>query len=261
MSMPPPFKHHQGLGQHFLVDQDILERIADNCEIKAGENVLEVGPGEGALTAALLDRGAVVTAVETDHRLLKPLSERFEGRFLSVHHQDILRFDIQSLPRPVKIIGNLPYNISTPFLEKILVLRRSIGSLFITVQKEFGQRLMAAPGAQDYSALSCLLAMFAAPRILFRIPSRAFRPCPRVESCFMRIDMLQTPAFPVLDEEKFIRLVHGTFFQRRKTILNALAPGHPKDVLGEVLDKAGVNRKARPEVLGAADYARIANNL
>ncbi len=146
-----PFFPVKGLGQNFLVDRDILQKIANACALAPGQEVLEVGPGQGALTGMLLQQGAQVVAVETDHRLLLPLTGKFQDRPFTLHHADILTFDLKVLPLsmfPLTVIGNIPYNISTPLMEKMIALRRQVKVLFVTVQLEFAQRLTSLPGAE-----------------------------------------------------------------------------------------------------------------
>ncbi len=257
-----PFLPAKRLGQNFLVDENILNRIINACDLHDSDDVLEIGPGHGALTRALLPRVRKVIAVETDPKLSDELRQGLVPLGLRLHSADILSFDISSvISGPVKVIGNIPYNISTPIMEKMITDRRSIRSLYLTVQYEFGKRLTAATGSKDRSALTCLLDFFAIPKIQFRISNQAFRPIPKVESCFMRIDFRTSLLFPLKNEAFFIKVVKTAFLQRRKILLNALAPLASKEEVQRALVQAGIKEKTRPEDVKSQDYARISNIL
>ena len=249
------------LGQNFLIDPRVLERIVEACCFRNDDHVLEIGPGQGVLTRAILPLVGHVTAVEADARLAESLQRECLDEKLTVYHADILAFDFSSetMRTTQKVVGNIPYNISTPIIEKMLEQRQWVKALFITVQYEFGMRLTAAPGSKEYSALTCLLNYFAEPKILFRISNRAFRPAPKVESCFMRMDFRQDTQPSVKDEDFLIRLVRTVFLQRRKTILNAAASLAPKETLKLSLAEAGINEKARPEDVTVEEYVKLTN--
>ncbi len=248
-------------GQNFLIDKSILNRMADACSLKGDESVLEIGPGQGALTRVILPRVGSLTAVEADARLLERLRQEFQGTTLNLHHADILTFNIASLKEslPIKVVGNIPYNISTPIIEKFMAERAAVKTLFLTVQKEFAERLVALPGTRDYSALTCLINTFAVPQLLFNISSKAFCPMPKVQSCFMRIDFRAALEVPLKNESAFIRLVRQTFLHRRKTILNALLAFALKEKVRAVLSQAGVPENDRPEDLTIGQFAGISN--
>lgn len=256
--------HHplRRLGQNFLVNDTIRDRIIEQCELNSNDAVLEIGPGQGALTRRILPLVKTLTAIEADPRLVDLLSRDLGPSGLALHLADILSFDLASIRLiPLKVIGNIPYNISSPIVEKMLYQRKLISTLFLTVQLEFAQRLVAQPGTKDYSALTCLLGFFAEPRILFRIPANAFRPIPKVTSCLLRIDIRPVPPLELADEELFINVVKTAFFQRRKTLLNALTPLASREVIKAILLKTGIKENTRPEGLTSLDYARISNVL
>jgi 16S rRNA (adenine1518-N6/adenine1519-N6)-dimethyltransferase len=262
-----PAAHPQGvitkkyLGQNFLVDQKVIDHIAESCNLSPEETILEIGPGQGALTQALLPCVNAIVAVETDRVLAERLQDEYTGKNLTVHHADFLKFDLHQIQTPVKIIGNIPYNISTPILTKVIDDRHLISSIFMTIQYEFGERLIAGPGSKEYSSISCFIQMFAKPKILFKIPPQAFRPIPKVMSCLLRIDMRQEPAEKLDDEAMFIRVVRQAFQQRRKNLLNALSSLYPseKGRVTVLLEKAGIKPQSRAEDLTLAQFARIAN--
>ncbi|MBF0593906.1 MAG: ribosomal RNA small subunit methyltransferase A [Candidatus Omnitrophica bacterium] len=249
--------------QNFLIDKNVLERIVDSCSFKSNETVLEIGPGQGALTRVLLPRVKEIIAVEADGRLVSDLRSGFIGQPFSVHHGDILKFDISSVAAGscINVVGNVPYNISTPIVERMIAQRRWIGSLLMTVQFEFAKRLIAPVGSKDYGVLTCLVRCFSQSAILFRINSRAFRPMPNVESCFVRIDFRREPLFSLDDAVFFEKLLRLVFCQRRKTILNALGTLAPRGVLSVALRGAGISEKSRPEDVSVEEYARLSNLL
>lgn len=255
----PAFVPKKSLGQNFLVDPRVIDRIVDACELSREEVILEIGPGQGALTRLLLPSVKGIIAVEADRVLAARLRADFEGRPLTVHHDDILRIDLSGMPAPLKVVGNIPYNISTPIIARVLENRVMFTSLFMTLQYEFGVRLVARPGTRDYSSLSCFVQMFARPRMLFKIPPGAFRPMPKVMSCFMRLDILREPAEKVEDEAVFVTVVRQAFQQRRKNLLNSLSPLCPKSEVAGILKTANVDPQARAGDLTVAEYARIAN--
>ncbi len=263
ISRPPAiFVPKRSLGQNFLVDQRIIGRVVDACDFASDETVLEIGPGQGALTREILPRVKAVIAVEADRVLAARMEADFARRNITVHHADILKFDLALLPQPVKVFGNIPYNISTPIIVRAIMNRTMFTTLFITVQYEFGLRLVAVPGTKDYSSLSCFVQMFAKPQMLFRISPGAFRPSPKVTSCFMRMDLRRgKPAEEVWSEAYFVRVVRTAFQQRRKNLLNSLGVFASKDRLGLLFEVAGVDPQARAGDLTVAQYARIANGL
>ena len=258
-ALVPAFIPKKRLGQNFLVDKRAIDRIVDACALSQDEVIFEIGPGQGALTRVLLPRVKGIVAVEADRALAQRLRKDFEGRELTVHHDDILKIDLSKIPGPIKVVGNIPYNISTPIIARVLENRALFTSLFMTLQYEFGARLVAKPGTKDYSSLSCFVQMFAEPRMLFKIPPSAFRPMPKVMSCFMRLDVRREPAEKVADEAAFVTVVRQAFQQRRKNLLNSLSPLCPKSEVARILGTAKVDPQARAEDLTIAEYARIAN--
>lgn len=256
----PFFIPKKRLGQNFLVDQRVISRLVAVCGLDPGETILEIGPGQGALTRLLAPCVRKVIAVEADRVLASRLEEEFTGRNVEVHREDILKFDLSRLgSAPVKVVGNVPYNISTPIIAMVVEQRAAFSSLFMTVQYEFGARLVARPGTRDYSSLTCFVQMFTVPVMLFKISPAAFRPAPKVMSCFMRFDMRDKPAEDIVDEALFVRVVRQAFQQRRKNVLNSLAALCSKEKTHGILEQAGVRPESRAGDLTVGDYARIAN--
>ena len=181
------------LGQNFLVDKNIQNKIINACGITSEDTVVEIGAGRGELTMLLAQNAQRVIAVEVDSRLCGVLESNLAHmQNVDIMHQDILDFDIKSFFKnisKVKVIGNLPYNITTPIIVHLLGFRHKIDSIFLTVQKEFAQRIVAVPGTRDWSALSCLLQYYTCPRILFIIKKTCFWPKPKVDSAFVKLEM------------------------------------------------------------------------
>ncbi|NLE65169.1 MAG: ribosomal RNA small subunit methyltransferase A [Elusimicrobia bacterium] len=258
---PSIFVVKKRLGQNFLVDRRVLSRIVEACDLSPEETVLEIGPGQGALTCVIMPCVRELIAVEADRQLVERLTGEFSGTNLRIVHADFLKFGLGDLPGPLKVVGNLPYYISTPIITKVLENRERFTSLFMTVQLEFGERLLAPVGSKQYSSFTCWVNYFAKPTMLFKIRPGAFRPVPKVESCFMRLDMRRDPAVPVRDELLFLRIIRTAFLQRRKTLANALGVVAPKDVLMEACRRADISPGLRPEDLSLEDYARLSDAL
>ncbi|NTV29197.1 MAG: ribosomal RNA small subunit methyltransferase A [Candidatus Omnitrophica bacterium] len=249
------------LGQNFLVDKRVVARIVEACELSADETILEIGPGTGALTREMMPLVRRIIAVETDRQLAEKLRTDFPADKLEVHCEDFLRFDLAQVPRPLKAVGNLPYYISSPIIGRVLKEREVFSALFMTAQLEFGERLVALPGSKDYGALSVLVQFYADTKLLFRIGNQAFRPVPKVNSCFIRMTLRNQPAISVKDVQFFEKVVRLGFLQRRKTLLNALASLGRKDMLASVLSSSGLPTQVRAENLSVQDFGRLADLL
>jgi 16S rRNA (adenine1518-N6/adenine1519-N6)-dimethyltransferase len=242
-------------GQHFLHDPAVLRRIADAVNPRPDEHLVEVGPGRGALTAELLARASHLDAVEIDRDLAASLRERWP-RTLSLHEGDALAFDFARLAAArggkLRVVGNLPYNISTPLLFRFIAQRAAIGDLTVMLQKEVIDRMAAAPGTPDYGRLTVMLAPWFDIVRLFDVGPGAFQPPPRVWSAVARLTVLVEPRFTLPDA--FAALVARAFSQRRKTLRNSLR--------GLVADRAwaelGIDPGARPETLSPAQFAALA---
>lgn len=255
-----PIRPKKYLGQNFLINARIRERIVDSCDLQSCDNVLEIGPGRGSLTELLAPKVKMIYAVEKDPRLFADLKEKFSHqKNLTLFCDDILKFPISQLPPLTKVVGNLPYNISTPIIEKFLTEPHPCQELYFTVQLEFGRRLAAQPGSKDYGALSCFIQYFCHVQILFEISPECFRPIPKVTSCFIKISF-HPPQEPVADTEKLFHLIRTAFQQRRKKITNSLS-----SLLGEkaaeIFKKAGINKDLRAENLTLRDYIHIIKEL
>ena len=268
------------LGQHFLLDAGLLDRMVAAAEVRAGEPVLEVGPGVGSLTVRLLAAGARVVGVELDRALRPALAEAIAGGHpgewppalpplerlapgLGMLWQDAVRLDFAALSGlaagPWKLCSNLPYYITGPFLAAFLTGGLPWTLAVLTVQAEGAARMLAAPGSRVYGAFSCLVQYHAAGEVLFRVPRRAFRPPPAVESCVVRLRPLAEPPTSA-PRSAVLRVVRAAFAQRRKTLRNALAAGLALDAarVRAALAEAGIDGGRRAETLGLPEFGALA---
>jgi 16S rRNA (adenine1518-N6/adenine1519-N6)-dimethyltransferase len=249
------------LGQHFLSDPRILARIADAVEAGPADRVLEIGPGPGGLTGPLLARAGEVIAIEKDPDLIGPLSERFPA--VRVVQGDALELDWHQLVSPPFIVaGNIPYNITSPLLEKSLIPPLPTRIVFL-VQKEVAERVTAVAGTAEYGALSIGIQLAANAEKLFNVPAGAFQPKPKVDSAVLRLTPLTEPPVSLEDRESFRALVVGLFGFRRKQMLRALREltGWEASRATGVLQHVGIPASARPEVIPPLDFVRLHTTL
>jgi 16S rRNA (adenine1518-N6/adenine1519-N6)-dimethyltransferase len=247
--------------QHFLISDDTVRRIVSLAGARAGLEVLEIGPGRGALTAGLLAAGARVRAVEIDPALACGLRERFGG-LESFHlvEGDFLRIGLDSLGKPPLVAGNLPYSVATPMLQRLLDWP-AWDAAVLMFQKEVARRIFARPGDEGYGLLSLSVLVKADAREGFGVPRGCFRPAPRVDSAVVRIDRLENPRLPEgLDEARFFRAARWAFAHRRKMAAKsvALASGLARDEVLAAFSAAGVSPSARAEALGLEEFVRLA---
>lgn len=251
--MRPPLK--KSLGQHHLVDGAICGPLI-RFLAPQGERVLEIGPGGGALTAGLLEAGARVVGWELDLEWAAVLARRVSGMSLSLVVGDALEIAWDRLPAPTLIAGNLPYNVGTAILERLLPHGDRVPRAAFLLQKEVVDRLVAGPGDEAYGSLSVLVAAYARARLLGRVKPGSFRPPPKVESAFVGLD-LHPPPLPPEEMAAFAATVRLAFAQRRKTLRNSLASGWGKERAEAVLRAAGIGEKTRAEELGLPELLQI----
>jgi 16S rRNA (adenine1518-N6/adenine1519-N6)-dimethyltransferase len=245
------------LGQHFLSDPRILARIADALEAGPADIVLEIGPGRGGLTAALLERAGQVIAVEKDSELIPGLRDRFPS--LRVVEGDALELDWHQLvTAPFLVAGNIPYNITSPLLEKALLSPQPQRIVFL-VQKEVAERVTAGVGTSEYGALSIGIQLTAKAERLFTVPAGAFQPKPKVDSAVLRLTPLSDPPVPPRERESFRAFVVGMFGFRRKQMLRGLREltGWDASRVGALLARTGVAEAARPEIVAPLDFVHL----
>ncbi len=252
-------KAKKNLGQNFLISTRIQQKIIKACHIDENDIILEIGPGKGALTEDLAYASKELIAIEKDKRFVNQLRNKFPSESVTIIHGDILKYQIPKSDTKYKIVGNLPYNISSPIIEKMLEQRDRFDSFFMTVQLEFGRRLAAQPNTKDYGSLSCFVQYYCEIDLLFRIKNTAFSPIPKVESVFLKMKPLKKPLVAVKDEEYLFRLIRCAFAQRRKTIVNSLGHFIEKSRCTELLNSLSLNPKSRAENLSLEDYGKLAN--
>lgn len=252
------------LGQNFLIDYGIVEKIVAAAELAPGELVLEVGPGLGALTQGLAERGAQVLAVELDPKLLPVLQYSLAGYGnVELVQGDVLALDLGALTggRPFKVCANLPYYITTPLLFAFLEQDLPVERLVVMVQKEVAQRLTAGPGSRAYGALSVACQYYTQPELAFTVAADCFLPSPQVESAVLVCRKRPQPAVAVADEARFFQVVKAAFATRRKMLANSLRNlGLDGAACAQLLAAAGIEGQRRAESLSLADFAALADS-
>jgi 16S rRNA (adenine1518-N6/adenine1519-N6)-dimethyltransferase len=245
-------------GQHFLHDPAVIRRIIESIAPRAGERIVEIGPGRGALTWGLLERSETLDVIEIDRDLAEAMraDPRGGGR-LRVHAEDVLETDFEKLRGegpPLRVVGNLPYNISTPVLFRLLSQRYAISDMHFMLQKEVVDRMTAASGGKAYGRLTVMLGVYAAAERLFDVGPGAFKPPPRVWSAVIRVRPTPGPRFAIGSDAALRTLVTAAFSHRRKTLRNGL-----KSFLRETdFESCGIDPERRPETLEPAEFGRLA---
>ena len=264
------FHFSKALGQNFLIDASVPVRIADALQADQSCSVLEVGPGIGCLTGHLALRAGKVLSVEKDRSLEPILRETLAGfpnaevLYADIMKQDLPALAAEKLPsQPRLFCANLPYNITTPVLTKVLE-SGLFDRIVVMIQREVAERLCASPGGKDYGAFSLLVQWYTQPELLFSVPPHAFMPQPKVTSAVVRMTGRKEPPFAVKDEALLFRTVRAAFGQRRKTLVNALAASFPKlgkDGCRAAAEACGIDPNCRGEVLDLAAFAALADAL
>ncbi len=250
------------LGQHFLKDKNIIRKIVSAGAVKEGDIVLEIGPGRGALTGALLETGATVVAIEADRELSDYLKKEFPTDKFRLVTGDALKVSFAEIAAEsgarLKAVSNLPYNVSGPLLAKFLEERAAFSVLVLMFQKEVAERIIAHPATKEYGTLSVYAQAFTDARTAFNIPPHLFIPPPKVTSTVVVFDVLERPRVEIIDERLFKAVVRAAFGTRRKTLLNALASlGYEKPLISEALARAGIDPGRRGETLSIAEFAAL----
>ena len=255
--MSEPHRARKRFGQHFLVDGACIRRILDAVDPQPGEHVVEIGPGLGALTGALLERLERLDVIEIDRDLAGRLQSLYPSAKLHVHLGDALKFDYRTLGERLRIVGNLPYNISSPILFRLAEFADTIADMHVMLQREVVDRMQAAPASRDYGRLTVMIGYRFHVERLFYVRAGAFRPQPQVESAFIRLRPRAPLTWPARDERLFGRIVMAAFGQRRKTLRNALGT----IVTAERLRAAGFDPQVRGETLSIERFVALANAL
>jgi 16S rRNA (adenine1518-N6/adenine1519-N6)-dimethyltransferase len=257
----------RSLGQNFLVGSHYPQRIIDSVAPQAGETIIEIGPGHGALTGLLIESGARIVAIEIDRELIISLAQRFSGSAnFNLVEADALTTDICGLVSPAalaRVVANLPYYISTPILQRLIDQRHCLEEMTLMLQREVADRITAKPGGKEYGYLSILVQFYCLAKKLFDVPPGAFRPSPKVYSSVIRLRLRQQPAIAVHNEKRFFDLTKVLFAQRRKTILNNLRSGYQElDLPDETnferaLLSSSIDAGRRAETLSIDEIAKL----
>lgn len=254
----PPKKN---LGQHFLSDRSYIDRIVMAVNPKPGDRLVEIGPGQGAITFPLLKKHGELTVIEFDRDLITPLMEASEGvGRLTIIHKDVLQVDFSKLAGdegPLRLVGNLPYNISSPILFHALEHAGAVRDMHFMLQKEVVDRMASGPGSKVYGRLSVMLQAYCTVTSLFDVPPGAFRPPPKVDSAVVRLVPRDPATIGIADHALFERVVRDAFGQRRKTLRNALQ----LVCTGAQIEAAGIRPDARAEQLEVAEFVRLTAHL
>ncbi len=266
------FAFQKRFGQNFLIDEHVINKIIAAADITREDTVLEIGPGIGTMTQYLAERAGRVFAVEIDKNLIPILGETLsEYDNVTVINDDILKVDINRIVeeenggRPLKVVANLPYYITTPIIMGLFEQHVPLLSITVMVQKEVAERMQAVPGTKDYGALSLAVAYYAKPYIAANVPPNCFIPRPNVGSAVIRLTRYNEPPVQVRDDRLMFKLIRASFGQRRKTLQNGIANSGELDFTKEDVRKAlavmGLNENIRGESLGLKEFARLSNML
>ncbi|MCC0661728.1 16S rRNA (adenine(1518)-N(6)/adenine(1519)-N(6))-dimethyltransferase RsmA [Clostridioides sp. ZZV14-6154] len=262
------FKFSKSLGQNFLIDSNIIDKILDGARVADGDNIIEVGPGIGTLTREMGKVAEKVVAIEIDKNLIPILKDTLSDlENIEVINQDILKVDIQELIKdklnggPVKLVANLPYYITTPIVMKFLEEDIPVTDIVVMVQKEVADRMNAVPSTKDYGALSIAVQYYCETEIVAKAPRHMFIPQPNVDSTVIGLHVRAEKKYDVHNEEIFFKTIKASFGQRRKTLLNSLGGlGFlNKDEIREILKEANIDEKRRGETLSIEEFAVLSN--
>lgn len=268
------FSFKKSLGQNFLIDPNILTRIADHAGLTENTGTIEIGPGIGALTEHLARRSKKAVAFEIDQRLLPILKETLSPYpNVEIVHQDILKADVKQVMeeklqgiKDVMVVANLPYYVTTPIIMKLLEEKLPIRGIVVMLQKEVAERISASPGTKDYGSLSIAVQYYTTAEIVMTVPKTVFVPQPNVDSAIIRLTIREKPPVEMINEDFFFQVIKLSFAQRRKTILNNLTNGLPdgkekKESIVNALNLANIDPSRRGETLSIEEYARLSDTL
>ena len=266
------FNFQKKFGQNFLIDTHVLDKIIDASGVTEDDFVLEIGPGIGTMTQYLCERAREVVAVEIDKNLIPILSDTLKNYSnVTVINEDILKLDICKLAeeknqgKPIKVVANLPYYITTPIIMGLFESHVPIDSITTMVQKEVAERMQEGPGSKEYGALSLAVQYYAKPEIVANVPPNCFMPRPNVGSAVIRLTRHEKPPVEVEDEKLMFRIIRASFNQRRKTLANGLNNSPeihlPKEVIQESIVSLGVPENIRGEALSLEQFAELSNEI
>lgn len=265
------FDFRKKYGQNFLVDNSILDKIVEAADITRDDCILEIGPGIGTMTQRLAEKAGRVVAVEIDKNLMPILAETLaDYGNVMVLNEDILKVDVGEIARqnggkPLKVVANLPYYITTPIIMSLLESRAPVRSVTVMVQKEVAERMKVGPGSKEYGALSLAVQYYAKPEIITKVPAACFMPKPKVDSTVVRLSLYEEPPVKVKDESRLFAVIRASFNQRRKTLANGLANagdlGLNRRQAEEALAAMGLSPQVRGETLTLEQFAELSDRL
>ena len=266
------FDFKKKFGQNFLIDENVVEKIVREAGVTKDDFVVEVGPGIGTMTQILCENAREVVAVEIDKKLIPILTEDTLSYYdnVTVINEDILKLDIKKLAdeknggRPIKVVANLPYYITTPIIMGLFESHVPLDSITIMVQKEVADRMQCGPGTKDYGALSLAVQFYARPKVVLNVPASCFMPRPNVDSAVIRLERFKTPPVDVKNEHLMFRIIRASFNQRRKTMLNSVGNSGidiTKEALTNALETMGLPLTIRGEALTLEQFAELSNLL
>lgn len=265
------FRFSKSLGQNFLIDEQIIDRICDGAEIGPEDYVLEIGPGIGVMTQAMAERAHKVVAIEIDRALIPVLSETLEGLDnVEVIHADVMDVDLKALiaekfdGKKPKVVANLPYYITTPIIMMLLEEQIPVSDIVVMIQKEVADRIAAKPSTKAYGALSVATQYYSEPSIIAKVPRTVFMPQPNVDSIVIRMEIREEPPVVLDNPTLFFKVVKAAFGQRRKTLHNALNAGgfgNSKDQTADFLRSCDIDPQRRGETLTIEEFAKLANYI
>ncbi|MFQ9697567.1 MAG: 16S rRNA (adenine(1518)-N(6)/adenine(1519)-N(6))-dimethyltransferase RsmA [Zhenhengia sp.] len=267
-----PFVFQKKFGQNFLIDPHVLDKIINAAEITKEDCVIEIGPGIGSVTQALIDNAGKVISIEIDDQLIPILTEQFGGcENFRLIHKDVLKVDLHKLiaeespNRRIKVVANLPYYITTPIIMMLLEHNLPIESITVMVQKEVADRMASGPGSKQYGAITVAMKYYCDTYLVANVPQNCFMPRPNVDSAVIKLTLHQEPIVDINDEEQLLKIIKAAFSQRRKTLLNTLASngnlGLSKEEIKNILDESGIGASTRGETLSLDDYAMLSNYI
>lgn len=265
-----PFAFQKKFGQNFLIDPHVLDKIIRSADITKEDCVIEIGPGIGCVTQALLENAGKVISIEIDDQLIPILTEQFgdEPNFKLIH-KDVLKVDLKKLieeespNRKVKVVANLPYYITTPIIMTLLENELPIDSITVMVQKEVADRLASKPGTKQYGAITVSVNYFCESYLVANVPRNCFMPRPNVDSAVIQLKLHDEPPVRAKNTKQLFKIIKAAFILRRKTLLNTLAAhaelGIEKDKLKQILEESGVGAQTRGETLSIEEFARLSD--
>ena len=267
-----PFVFQKKFGQNFLIDPHVLDKIINAAEITKEDCVIEIGPGIGSVTQALIDNAGKVISIEIDDQLIPILTEQFGGcENFRLIHKDVLKVDLHKLiaeespNRRIKVVANLPYYITTPIIMMLLEHNLPIESITVMVQKEVADRMASGPGSKQYGAITVAMKYYCDTYLVANVPQNCFMPRPNVDSAVIKLTLHQESIVDINDEEQLLKIIKAAFSQRRKTLLNTLASnvnlGLSKEEIKNILDESGIGASTRGETLSLDDYAMLSNYI